>query len=220
MNATWRFISLLTAVLNRLIVLAATGALVSDLVREPEAGAPGLLSSAVDLALAEPVAAVSAAALLILLNLNVVQFTLYSLANTPARSFITSQAHGGKSRVALSAIQRALQATALQVHEVARARVRVHRAGRKRLRVHVRYKVREVLDAGTAAEHLRVVLKRRFSELVVLDPSERVEFDLDMAGIRSMRGAAPAPKRLPPPPDVVPTDAFKGPVYPVEGEVS
>lgn len=219
MDGLWRFLAFLTRWLNRLLVLAFAVAVIWDLVRD---GGPetGVVQGVADWVAAEPVLALVAAAALVLLNLNVVQFSLYSLTHTPGRSFITSPSPGGRSRVALSAIQRALRATASQVPEIARARVRVARTGRHRYRVHVRYLVRDVRNAGPAAEHLRLVLKKRFSDLVLLDPKDRVEFDLDLAGIVRVDGAPVEPKKLQAPPDVVNTDVFKGPVYPVEGEIS
>lgn len=220
MDATWRFVSLFTAILNRLLALGLAGTLIYDLVREPPAGEQALLVRALEFVLAQPVPSLVVASVLVVLNLNVVQFSLYSLAQTPARAFITSRAPGGTTRVALSAIQRALRATANQVPEIARAKVRVRRLGRNRFQVHVRYLVRDVRNAGTAAEHLRLVLKKRFSELVVLDPKDRVDFDLDLSGIVRVDGAPVEPKKLQAPPDVLAPESFKGPVYPVESEIT
>ena len=95
----------------------------------------------------------------------------------------------------------------------------VLRVGRNRFRVHVRYLVRNARDAAGAAEHLRIVLKKRFAELVALDPGDRVDFDLDLAGIVRFDPPSPEPKRLAPPALRTP-DRFEGPVYPVEGEIS
>ncbi len=215
MEATWRLLAFLTNLVNRVIVLGLAGAIVVDLVRDES----HVLASGVGIVLREPVFALVAVSLLVVLNLNVVQFSIDSLRRTPARAFITSHTPGGRSRVAISAIQRALRATAAQVPEIARAKLSVLRVGRNRLRVHVRYLVRDVRNAGTAAEHLRLVLKKRFAELVILDPKDRVDFDLDLAGIVKVDGA-PEPKRLPAPPDVVTRESFHGPVYPVEGEIS
>lgn len=215
MEATWRFLSFLTNLVNRLIVLGLAGMAVVDLVRDDS----HLLESAVGVVLREPVFALIGVSVLVILNLNVVQFSIDSLRRTPARAFITSHTPGGRSRVAISAIQRALRATAAHVPEIARAKLSVRRIGRSRFRVHVRYLVRDVRNAGTAAEHLRLVLKKRFAELVILDPKDRVDFDLDLAGIVKVDGAS-EPKRLPAPPDVVTRDSFHGPVYPVEGELS
>lgn len=220
MDATWRFVSLFTAVLNRLLALGLAGTLIYDLVREPPAGQSTLLTQGLEAVLAQPVTALVVAAVVVVLNLNVVQFSLYSLSQTPARAFITSRAPGGTSRIALSAIQRALRATANQVPEIARAKVRARRVGRNRYQIHTRYLVRDVRNAGTAAEHLRLVLKKRFSELVVLDPKDRVDFDLDLAGIVRVDGAPVEPKKLQAPPDVLSPESFKGPVYPVESEIT
>jgi len=220
MDATWRFVSIFTAVFNRLLVLGLAGTLIYDMVQEAPPGEPGLLATGLALVLGQPITALVVAAVLVVLNLNVVQFSLYSFSQTPARAFITSRAPGGTTRIALSAVQRALRATANQVPEIARAKVRVKRVGRSRFQVHVRYHVRDVSDAGTAAEHLRLVLKKRFSELVVLDPKDRVDFDLDMAGIKKVDGAVPEPMKLQAPPDVMSTESFKGPVYPVESEIT
>jgi len=223
MNATWRIVSLLTAIVNRVIVLCLAGGVIFELVRDVEPGEPGAFSpfSWIEAwVLAEPMLAITAAVVLLILNLNVVQFSIYSLSTTPDAAFITSRTQGGRSRIALSAIQRALRISAAQLAEITRARVRVQRIGKHRFRVHVRYRVRDVKNAASAAEHLRLVLKKRFSELVILDPKDKVEFDLDLAGIVRSGRRPPVPKQLPAPPDVELGESFRGPVYPVEGEVS
>lgn len=218
MNATWRLVSLATAWLNRLIVLGLAVAVVHGLVQTPGEEGTSLLMVVADWIQREPILAIAVTVVLVVLNLNVIQFSLFSLSHTPDSAFITSKADGGRSRVALSAIQRALRATAGQVAEIARPRIKVVRVGRHRFRVHARYLVRDVRNAGSAAEQLRLVLNKRFAELVVLDPKDRVEFDLDLAGILRSGPVAEQPRRLPPP-DVVSPESFKGPVYPVEGEI-
>lgn len=226
MNATWRVVSLLTSIVNRVIVLALAGGVVFELVRDPvpgglgSSGSPGAFAWLETWVLGEPMLAITAAVVLVVLNLNMVQFSIYSLSTTPDAAFITSQTQGGRSRIALTAIQRALRVSAAQIGEIARVRIRVLRSGKHRFRVHVRYRVLDVKNAGSAAGHLRLVLKKRFSDLVILDPKDKVEFDLDLAGIVRSGKAPPVPKKLPAPPDVVLGASFKGPVYPVEGEVT
>ncbi len=228
MYAIWRLTSLLTTILNRLVALAVGGALVWDL---SHALVGGEFFSAFEWAHSQVAAHVRVAlafgGLLVLLNLNILQFLLFMLINSPGRAYIESKAAGGQSRVSLAAIQDALRATALQVPEISRSRIRVLKLGANRYRVHIRYYARTVHDAGNAAEHLRLVLKKRFSDIVVLDPRDRVEFDLDLAGIDGLnrkplteikhladlkRNEAPRPRPEPIDP------SFKGPIYPVEGE--
>lgn len=217
MGATWRFLSLATALLDRLLVLALVLAVMHDLVRDQGTDGTQFVRSFAEWIQQEPILALAAAAVLLILNLNLVQLSIDSLSHAPDAAFVTSGEDGGKSRVALAAIQRALRATAQQVAEIARPKIRVVRLGRHRIRVHGRYLVRDVRNAGGAAEHLRLVLKKRFAELVRLGPKDQVEFDLDLAGILKSGPVAAEPKRLPPP-DVISTDPFRGPVYPVEGE--
>ncbi|MFH0944274.1 MAG: hypothetical protein V2A76_03675 [Planctomycetota bacterium] len=220
MSASWRVLSILTAVVNRVLVLALAAVVIFELVRQGDPETPGPLVWAADWIRGEPMLAITAATALVILNLNVVQVSLYSLSNSPDAAFITSQTKGGRSRIALSAIQRALRVSAAQIVEIARVRIRVSRVGKHRFRVHVRYRVRDVIYASTAAERLRLVLKKRFSELVILDPKDQVEFDLDLAGIVRGGRRPPAPKKLQAPPDVDGGESFRGPVYPVEGEVT
>lgn len=220
MSASWRIFSILTAVVNRVLVLALAAALIFELVRRGDPETPGALARVQDWVQGEPMLAITIATALVILNLNVVQFSLYSLSNSPDAAFITSQTKGGRSRIALSAIQRALRVSAAQIAEISRVRIRVSRVGKHRFRVHVRYRVRDVVYASTAAQHLRLVLKKRFSELVILDPKDQVEFDLDLAGIVRAGRMPAAPKKLQAPPDVVGDESFQGPIYPVEGEVT
>jgi hypothetical protein len=215
-HAIWRFTSFLTALLNRLLALAVSAALLHDiLVLGPGSpSAESWLERAAQWISQHHGSVTVAAVLLLLLNLNVPQFLLFTLLHRPGRAFIESRTAGGHSRVALPAIQKALSATALQVPEIARSRIRVTKLSAHRYRVHIRYWVKDVHDAGSAAEHLRLILKKRFSDLVVLDARDRVEFDLDLAGIDGLDLKRMPRKTLLAPP---PTDAgFKGPVYPVE----
>lgn len=209
MSATWRFLSVLTTVVNRALALGVAAALLYDLLRGD--GLP-TVARAVDWVAAHPDLAVGIAAGLAVLNLSLLQFVLFSIANASSRSYIHSRTVGGNSRVALAAVQKALKSTARQVPEISRSRIRVERMGRNRYRVHIRYWVADVVNAGSAAEHLRLVLKKRFSELVVLDPRDRVEFDLDLAGIVSRTVLQRKKLAAPPGRD----GSFQGPVYPVD----
>lgn len=213
MGFTWRFLSGLTAFLDRLVVLAVAAAVLHDFAVEP-----GWIQRGLAFGAEHPRAAIGAAAALLVLNANLLQFVLFSLAHAPGKRYIPSVTPGGHSRVALRAIERALNTTANQVPEIATARVRVEREGRHRFRVHARYRILDVHNAGTVAENLRLILKKRFSELVILDPGDRVGFDLDLAGIVKVPMGRSAPRYLPRP--RAPAEPFRGPVYPVEGELS
>lgn len=220
----WRFISGLTNVLNRIVVLAISLMACVDLYVVLNASGIVLTTSSKLMNWVETHPEVSAAIalLLLILNLNIIQFVLFSLVNAPGRAYIESKSTGGQSRVSLRAIQNALAATALAVPDIARSRIRVLKLGTNRYRVHIRYWVRNVASAGDAAEHLRLILKKRFSDLVVLDPKDRVEFDLDLAGIEGLVLKASGRRELPRPNDRLtdrPSDSgFKGPIYPVEGD--
>lgn len=207
MSATWRFFSTLTSVINRIVILGIAAVVVSDLLTQDELVT---IERGLELVGSHKDVTIAIGVVLVVLNLNLVQFGLFCLQNTSSSSYIHSRTVGGNSRVALTAVKKALKSTARQVPEISRSKIQVERLGRNRYRVHIRYWVADVIHAGSAAEHLRLVLKKRFSELVVLDPKDRVEFDLDLAGIVSRttlakkKLAAPAEK------------AFKGPVYPVD----
>lgn len=220
----WRFFSGLTNVLNRIVVLAISLMACFDLFMVLNSKGFVLTTSAALMNWIErnPEVSVSVALLLVILNLNILQFVLFTMVNAPGRAYIESKSTGGQSRVSLRAIQNALAATALAVPDIARSRIRVLKLGTNRYRVHIRYWVRNVASAGDAAEHLRLILKKRFSDLVVLDPKDRVEFDLDLAGIEGLVLKPSGRRELPRPSDRVtdrPTDSsFKGPIYPVEGD--
>jgi len=218
--ALWRSISLLTTILNRLLVLAVGAALLHDFLFGATLGSvsSSWFAIALQWCADHRRVAIGCGIGLVLLNLNVVQFLLFTLVNRPGRAFIESKTPGGQSRIALGAIQSALAATALQVPEISRSRIRVLKLGANRYRVHIRYFVRNVAEAGNAAEHLRLVLKKRFSDLVVLDPKDRVEFDLDLAGIDGLRTRLPARRELAKPTEDPRDPSFKGPIYPVDGE--
>ncbi len=230
MSFVGRSLALIAGLANRLLIVPLAVAALWLVFRDPPAivashvpaGVTAVIDSLKSLVRDWPrVACISAAALL-LLNL---RFLLVLFPSVRRRRFIHSHATTGESRVALSAIRKALKATARQVPEVTRARIRVLAVGRRRYRVHVGFRVRDVASAGSAAEHLRILLKRRFSELVLLDPRDRVDFDFDLEGIDRVDAKRDEQKRLPPPrdgqtasPESFP-EAFKGPVYPVGGEI-
>lgn len=194
-----------TRILNRVLVLACAAVALFDLMRSGDVRS---LAAALDWCRVHPNAAVAVAAALLVLNLDVIQFLCYSIANAPSRAYIESRTQGGGTRVALSALKKALQETARQVSDVSRCKVDVSRVGMRRFRVRIRYWVADAAQVVHAAEHLRLVLKKRFSELVVLDPRDRVEFDLDLRGIKGSRKRPR--KQLP-----APKESFQGPVYPV-----
>ena len=210
MNTAWRTVSILTAMLNRVIVLAVAAVLGYELL---SSGEEGIVGRVVDWIKAHPDVSLALLIALVLLNLGIIQFLIYAAANAPKKAYILSRTPGGTSRVALSAVQAALQNTASQVPEIAKPKIRVERTGRNRYRIHIRYLVKDVVQAGNAAEHLRLVLKKRFSDLVVLDPKDRVEFDLDLAGL--VKQTQKAQEKLPAPGD---SSSFHGPVYPVDSE--
>lgn len=210
MNATWRLVSVLTTIVNRLIVIALIGGVAWDLLAAAEGAS--VLERGIAWMRGHQDLTLAVVAVLALLNFGVIQFLIYAAVNAPRRSYIHSKTAGGNSRVALSAVQDALQTTARQVPEIAKPRIKVLRTGRHRYRIHIRYMVKDVVQAGNAAEHLRLVLKKRFSDLVVLDPKDRVEFDLDLSGLVKQPGTGPKELRAPR------DESFHGPVYPVGGD--
>lgn len=222
MYRLWRFSSFLTGIVNRLIASALALSILQSWylsTRGTEVPASEYWLEIGSNWLSEHSNVGYGAAIVVLaLNLNLVQFLLFSLVNRPGKAFIESKTPGGQSRIALSAIEAALDSTARQVPEISRSRIRVLKLGAHRYRVHIRYHVTNVAEAGNAAEHLRLVLKKRFSDLVVLDPKDRVEFDLDLAGIDGLRGAVPARRELAKPEAGARDPGFKGPIYPVDGD--
>lgn len=155
--------------------------------------------------------------LLIILNLNLIQFLLYSLWNTDVRRYISSKTTSGTARVSLDAIERSLKAAAQEVGEIERAKLRVYRIGAKRYKVEVRFWIPVDCNALKINERLRLILKKRFSELVSIEPDEKVFFEINLAGFKGRKKSSPV-RAGGPPRDAIDTSQrqFKGPVYPVE----
>jgi len=211
-----RMIGSFTAFINRILILLLSAGLLVLAVDPDLAGAAGgergpLLSA--ERVTQFRVLVVIVGAALICLNLNVIQFILYNIWNNETRRYIQSKTASGTARVSLDAIQRSLMATARAMPEIARCRLNVFRVGHTRYKVGVLFWMREGSSVINISEKLRLVLKKRFADLVTISPQDRVDFDITLAGIEKVKRAAgrregasgaPAP--------------FKGPIYPVEGE--
>ena len=63
------------------------------------------------------------------------------------------------------------------------------------------------------SEKLRLVLKKRFADLVTISPQDRVDFDITLAGIEKAKRHSTGQQK-----ESGARAPFKGPVYPVEGE--
>jgi hypothetical protein len=218
-----RFFSLITGFLNRVIALLL-GAFVLVLMVRPEffvkADAEGGRSLPVDFLLEHKTAIALAAILYLLLNLNVIQMLLYSLWNTDVRRYITSKSEHGTTRVSLDAVERSLVMATREIPEIEKTKLRVYRIGAKRYKVEVRFWIPAGCNALNINEKLRLVLKKRFAELVSMEPDERVFFEINLAGFKGqMSKVTYSPGG--PPRDAIDTskDQFKGPIYPVEGEI-
>ncbi len=152
------------------------------------------------------------AVILLCLNLNIIQFVLFSIWNNENRRYIASKTASGTARVNLDAIQRSLKAAAVAMPEIVKCNLRVYRVGHTRYRVSVLFWMREGRSVINISEKLRLVLKKRFADLVSISPQDRVDFDIVLAGIRKSKKGSGQERAA---------DAmaqFKGPVYPVEGE--
>lgn len=220
MESLARVLRTLTGLANRVLLAAASVAVLWDVLLADEPGRLPLLERALAWAAAHPTPIWIGAVVLLVLELDLVGFAAYCLMRSPERAYIVSRAEGGRTRVALAALERALQAAAQHVPNVSKAKVRVRRTGRHRYRVHVRYRVADVARANQAAEALRQLLRRRLGELVVLDAKDRVEFDLDLQGLERAALRSEPPRRLPRPAGSAQSEHFRGPVYEAEGDVA
>lgn len=217
MSKSGRVISGLTGLLNRVLALAIAAGAVTLAVSPELAGVAGgdhppLVSVETVKKFRVLIAVVGI--LILSLNLNVVQFVLFNVWNSDTRRYISSKGASGTARVSLDAIQRSLVAVARSMSEIARVRLEVYRTGHTRYKVEVMFWMREGPNVINISEKLRLVLKKRFAEIVSISPQDRVDFDITLAGIHRTRPqtgtSAHAPDGSP--------GQFKGPVYPVEGE--
>ncbi|MFO0982114.1 MAG: hypothetical protein U1E76_10305 [Planctomycetota bacterium] len=127
--------------------------------------------------------------------------------------YLVSRSPGGHSRVSVGALRKSLAAAAHSVPDISRTRLGVQRLSPTHFKVVSLYWIPEGENAITLGERLRLVLKRRLAELVALGPKDRVDIQVDLAGVMK-RGApsvgrAEASRRA--------ESAFHGPVYPVDG---
>jgi len=225
MSKSGRIIGVITGFLNRIICLALA-CLLLVLVVKPE-----LLSSSGDKEISELLAEFIAkyelvlilvAAFLVVLNLNLIQFILYIFWNTELRRYISSSTASGKVRVSLDAVERALKVTAKTVQEITKCRLRVFRIGAKRYKVEVLLWIPEDCNVLNITEKLRLILKKRFSELITVEPDERVFFEISLAGIKGRNRAGSCSQAVSGPPrDAIDVSKrqFKGPIYPVDSEL-
>ncbi len=213
-----RMISGFTVFLNRVLILLLSAALVA-LVIDPSlfnvtgGDSPAFLSE--EWLVRYRVLLIVVSAVLICLNLNVIQFIIFNLWNAEGKRYIASKTASGTARVSLDAIQRSLTNTAIALPEIAKCRLNVLRTGHTRYKVNVLFWMREGRSVINISEKLRLVLKKRFADLVTVSPQDKIDFDITLAGIQktkkggSTEYAGSVAGR--------PAD-FKGPVYPVEGE--
>lgn len=214
-----RVISGFTVFLNRVLILllsVAMLALVIDptLFSSADGSGPAILSE--EWLVRYRVLLIVISALLICLNLNVIQFIMFNLWNAEGKRYIASKTASGTARVSLDAIQRSLTNTAVALPEIARCRLNVLRTGHTRYKVIVLFWMREGRSVINISEKLRLVLKKKFADLVTVSPQDRIDFDITLAGIQKTKkggesGYAGGVSGRP--------ADFKGPVYPVEGEV-
>jgi hypothetical protein len=181
-----------------------------------EGGDPDLLSRLLE----HQVLLILAAAVLLVLNLHVLQFATYILWNSQVRRYIASKTTSGTARVSLDALERALNAAAQDMPEVSRCRLRVYRTAAKRYKVDVHFWIPDTENVINISEKLRLVLKKRFSELVSIEPDDRVFFEISLAGIKG-RTRSRGYSSSGPPRDGIDASRghFKGPIYPVDGDV-
>ena len=160
------------------------------------------------------------ALLLIVLNLNLVQILLFVFWNSEVRRYIASKSTSGTARVSLDAIERSLIATTKGIPEITKCRLRIYRIGAKRHKVEVLFWISEDCNVLNISEKLRLLLKKRFSELVSVEPDERVFFEISLAGIQKRKNKA-SYASMGPPKDAIDASKrqFKGPVYPVGGDL-
>jgi len=160
------------------------------------------------------------ALILLILNLNIIQFIIYTLWNSNVRHYISSKTTSGTARVSLEAIERALKAAAKGVPEIEKCKLRVYRIGAKRYKVEVRFWCPHECNILNISERLRLILKKRFAELVSIEPDARVFFEVSLAGIRGRSKCGVYSSAGPPKDGIDPSKSqFKGPVYPVDGEL-
>ncbi len=159
------------------------------------------------------------AIVLLVLNLNIIQFILYTMWNSQVRRYISSKTTSGTARVSLDALERSLGAAAHGVPEVSRCRLKVYRTGAKRYKVEVHFWIPDEVNVINISEKLRLILKKRFTELVSVEPDDRVFFEISLAGIKGRKRMGPF-SAAGPPKDGIDTSGgqFKGPVYPVDGD--
>lgn len=211
-----RMISGFTIFVNRILILALSVGMVVLAVDPNLAGVSG----------GEPAPLITAekaerfrvmmavlAAVLLALNLNIVQFFLYNIWNSESRRYIASKTASGTARVSLDAIQRSLMASANAMPEIARCRLEVYRIGHTRYKVSCLFWMLEGRSVINISEKLRLVLKKQFSDLVSISPQDRVDFDITLAGMLKQKKPAGGPQK-----GAAVQAPFQGPVYPVEGE--
>ncbi len=213
-----RMISGFTVFLNRVLILLLSAALLAlvidpSLFNAADGDGPAFFSE--EWLVRYRVLLIVVSAFLICLNLNVIQFIMYNLWNAEGKRYISSKTASGTARVSLDAIQRSLTNTAVAMPEIARCRLNVLRTGHTRYKVTVLFWMREGRSVINISEKLRLVLKKKFADLVTVSPQDRIDFDITLSGIQKTKkggGAVYADSVGGRPAD------FKGPVYPVEGE--
>src|SRR5262245_17557055 len=149
-----------------------------------------------------------------LIVLNLLPLLQVSLRRRSSSGYMLSRSPGGHARVSVNALRRSLSAAAQSVPDIARTRLFVHRLGAHHFKVVALYWIPEGENAITLGERLRLVLKRRLGELVALGPKDRVEIEVDLAGMYKRAAQVESAKAEPAPRT---QRDFHGPVYPVDG---
>lgn len=223
MSSAGRIIGVMTGFFNRILCLAL-GLLILLVIIKPEL-MDGLSGEEEGFSLSGiphiyKLILVLVALLLLVLNLNLIQILLYIFWNSEVRRYITSKTTSGTARVSLEAIERSLIAATKGLPEITRCKLRICRIGAKRHKVEVLFWISEDCNVLNISEKLRLLLKKRFSELVSVEPDERVFFEISLAGIIKRKKKA-SYSAIGPPKDAIDASKrqFKGPVYPVGGDL-
>lgn len=193
---------------NRLLALAVAGMVIAYLVR------PELVQDVLNAQWLERHRRYLLIGAIAFLVLNLLPLVQVSLRTRGSSGYMLSRSPGGQARVSVNALRHSLIVAAQSVPDIVRTRVRVHRLSLNHIKVVVLYWIPEGENAITLGERLRVVLKRRLAELVALAPKDRVDIELDLAGVQK-RAALPEPQKVEP--ARRPERDFHGPVYPVDG---
>lgn len=131
----------------------------------------------------------------------------------PPEPFVLSETPSGVVRIALQALENALQKAGEQLAEVTRLRVQVAPQGPKRFLVRGQFHCAEGCNSLAASQRLRAALANRCGELVRLADGGRVDYELEFQGFSGKLGKG---AEVAPPDDDAPP--FTGPRYPIDDD--